>query len=212
MPFRVTGMAADFLTKLFGNASRARILRVFAFSPHEPFTASSAAKRAGVPVSVATREIADLEKIGVLQKKKVAITLAKGKKIAGKQKENTWVFDEEFKYARALSVFIHEIAPIQHTTIVEALKGSGRLAVVILSGSFIGDSSRPADLVVVADPLHEKRLEQAIRAMEPQLGREIRYAAFSTPEFRYRLTIQDRLIRDTIDFPHLVLLDKDRLL
>lgn len=205
-------MAGDFLTQLFGNASRARVLRVFTFSPHEPFTASSAAKRAGVPVGIAAKEIADLEKMGIVQKKKVAITLANGKKQAGKQKENTWVFDEDFKHARALSVFLHEIAPLQHGTIIDSLKGTGRLAVVILSGSFTGDSSRPADLIVVADPLHEKRLEQAIRAMEPQLGREIRYAAFSTPEFRYRLTIQDRLIRDTIDFPHLVLLDKERLL
>ncbi|RJR13605.1 hypothetical protein C4585_01865 [Candidatus Parcubacteria bacterium] len=212
MHYDMPVMAGDFLSQLLGSASRARVLRVFAFSPHEPFTASFVAKRAGVPVGVATKEITDLEKIGVLKKKKVSITFADSKKQTGKQKELTWSFDEEFKYARALSLFIHEIAPIQHSSIVDSLKGSGRLAIVILSGTFIGDASRPADLIVVADPLYEKRLEQAIRAMEPQLGREIRYAAFSTPEFRYRLTIQDRLIRDIIDFPHLVLLDRDRLL
>src|SRR3989344_847814 len=39
-----------------------------------------------------------------------------------------------------------------------------------------------------------------------------REAAFSTPEFRCRLTIQDKLIRDTLDFPHLVLWDRARLL
>lgn len=205
-------MASDFLSQLFGNASRARLLRVFVFSPNEPFTAGAAAKRSGVPMNVALKEIAELEKMGVIQKKKVTITFAGNKKETGKQKEFTWSFDEDFKYARALSVFIHEIAPIQHSSIIDSLKGSGKLAVVILSGTFTGDSSRPADLIVVAEPLNEKRLEQAIRAIEPQLGREIRYAAFSTPEFRYRLTIQDRLIRDTIDYPHLVLLDKERLL
>lgn len=207
-------MAEDFLVQLLGNASRARILRAFVLSPEEVFTASLVAKRAGVPVAVAIKEIAELEKIGVLKKKKVSVSLANNPKrsVGGAQKQQTWGFDEDFKYARALSVFVHEVAPVQHNAIVDSLKGSGRLAVVILSGSFMGDASRPADLIVAAEPLHEKRLDQAIRAIEPRLGREIRYAAFSTPEFRYRLTIQDRLIRDTLDYPHLVLLDRERLL
>ena len=66
--------------------------------------------------------------------------------------------------------------------------------------------------LLAADGLNEGRLERAIRTLEPEFGREIRYAAFSTTEFRYRLTVQDRLIRDTLDYPHLVLLDKTRLL
>ena len=76
----------------------------------------------------------------------------------------------------------------------------------------MGDATRPADLIVALDTLNERRLEAAVRGLEPIFGREIRYAAFSTPEFRYRLTVQDRLIRDTLDFPHLVLLDRTRLL
>ena len=76
----------------------------------------------------------------------------------------------------------------------------------------MGDPTRPADIIIAVDALHESRLEKAIKTLEPQFGREIRYAAFSTPEFRYRLTVQDRLIRDTLDYPHLVLLDKARLL
>jgi hypothetical protein len=76
----------------------------------------------------------------------------------------------------------------------------------------MGDPSRPADLIIAVDSYNERRLDQAVRELEPRFGREIRYAAFSTPEFRYRLTVQDRLIRDTLDYPHLVLLDRTRLL
>ena len=205
-------MTGDFLAQLLGNASRARILRVFTLAPSETFTIALAAKRAGISVHATAKEIQELEKLGILKKRKVAIILASGKRVGGNQKEYTWVFDQDFTYARALSIFIHEVAPMQYRSIVNSLKGSGRLTAVILSGSFMGDITRPADIIVVADPLYEKRLERAIKALEPQFGREIRYAAFSTPEFRYRLTIQDRLIRDTIDYPHLVLLDKERLL
>jgi len=207
-------MAGDFLGELLKNNSRARVLRVFVFSPEEAHTLPFVAKRAGVSPGAAAKEIKELEKLGVLKKGKVAITLANKskRKIKGKQKEYTWVFDEEFKYARALSVFVHEIAPVQYQNIIDSLKRTGKVTMIILSGSFMGDTTRPADMLVVADAFFEKRLERVIKTLEPKFGREIRYASFSTPEFRYRLTIQDRLLRDTLDYPHLVLLDKQHIL
>jgi hypothetical protein len=44
--------------------------------------------------------------------------------------------------------------------------------------------------------------------MEAEIGKELRYAYFSTDEFRYRLSMYDKLIRDILDYPHRVLLDK----
>jgi hypothetical protein len=101
---------------------------------------------------------------------------------------------------------------MHYDEIVEALKRTGKLSAVVLSGSFMGDESRPADMLVAADTLNEEKLESAVRGLEPVFGREIRYAVFSTPEFRYRLTVQDKLLRDTFDFPHLVLLDRSGML
>ncbi len=213
-------MSEDFLTQLL-NPTRAKLLRVFALNQAEIFTAASAGKRAGVHAAVATREIKALEKIGILKKGKFSIHVGKGKRVTGKpavkivtgkQKEPAWTFDQDFRHAGALSKFVHEVSPVHHKAIVGALKGSGRLTAIVLSGSFMGDPSRPADLIVAGDSLNEGRLEAAIKTLEPGLGREIRYAAFSTPEFRYRLTIEDRLLRDTLDYPHQVLLDTARLL
>jgi hypothetical protein len=83
---------------------------------------------------------------------------------------------------------------------------------VVLSGSFVGDMSRPADIVVAGESISERRMESAMRALEGVFGRELRYATFPTAEFRYRLTVQDKLLRDTLDFPHKVLLDRIRSL
>lgn len=205
-------MADDFLGSLLGSAARARVIRVFVFNQNEPFTLGQLSRRAGIRPLNAQREIRFLEKLGVVKKGKLVITLPGGREVRGKQKEQSWILNLKFKHMPALSKFIHEVSPIHHNHIVLALRKAGRLSAVILSGSFMGDPSRPADLIVATDVLNERRIEQAMRVLEPQLGREIRYAAFSTPEFRYRLTIQDRLIRDTLDYPHLVLLDKTRLL
>ena len=118
----------------------------------------------------------------------------------------------EFEHTKALVRFVRDVSPVRYDEIVEALKRTGKLSAVVLSGSFMGDKSRPADILVAADSLNEARLETAVRLLEPMFGREIRYAVFSTPEFRYRLTVQDKMLRDTFDFPHLVLLDRSGML
>lgn len=206
-------MAEDFLTALLGNPNRARLLRVFALNPAQAFTMGQSSKRAGINLAAAAREVRALEKMGMLKKARLSIEVGKEKKVVtGKQKEDAWALDESFKFAAALTRFVHEVSPVQHKALLGALKGSGRLSTIILTGNFMGDPSRPADLLVAADGLNESRLDAAIRGFEPALGKEIRYAVFSTPEFRYRLTIQDRLIRETLDYPHFVLLDKARLL
>ena len=207
-------MADEFLAKLIGNPLRAKVLRVFVFAQNQAFTLKQTAKRTGSSTRYLEKEIRALEDMRVLKKAKLMITLANGssRAVSGKQKEKAWTLNLDFKYSLALSKFVHEISPVHHSTVVTGLRKSGKIATVILSGAFVGDATRPADLIVAGDSLNERKLEQAVRALEREFGREIRYATFSTPEFRYRMTIQDRLIRDTLDYPHLVLLDKTRLL
>ena len=207
-------MADDFLARLVGSAARAKMIRVFFLDQSGVLTAQLAGKRAGVPLKTTLKEIQNLEKWGILKQGKFSITLGNGteRSIGGRQKVEAWTVDPSFKHVAALSKFVHEISPVHYGKILAGLKGSGRYIAVVLSGSFMGDPTRPADLLLAADGLNEGRLEQAVRGLERAFGREIRYAAFSAPEFRYRLTVQDRLIRDTLDYPHLVLLDKTRLL
>jgi hypothetical protein len=64
------------------------------------------------------------------------------------------------------------------------------------------------DLIVVGDRLEEKAIAAAVHMIEAEIGRELRYAAFTTEEFRYRQGVYDRLIRDAFDYRHRVILDK----
>lgn len=205
----------DFLEQFIGNPARAKVLRAFVFSDARALSLSDAAKRSGLTLRAAEKEIQFFEKLGIVKPEGLSIMLknAPNRTIkAGKQKIAAWILDTAFPYSRAVSSFVHEVSPARHEEIMGALKRGGKLATVVLSGSFMGDPSRPTDLLVALDGVNEGRLDKAIRDLEPLFGREIRYTAFSTPEFRYRLTVQDRLIRDTLDFPHLVLLDRSRLL
>src|SRR3989344_3768467 len=67
-------------------------------------------------------------------------------------------------------------------------------------------SISPANLL----RLLEQALRAAVYAIEAELGRELRYASFTTDDFNYRLGIYDRLIRDIFDYPHQAILDRTR--
>lgn len=209
-------MKEDFLAEFMGdNSGRARLLRVFIFDAERAFPLGDAAKRAGISPQVAGKEIKALEKWGVVKRGKAAtLVLGDGtaRKVSAKTKVDTWSFVPDFQYARTLSTFVREISPMRYENIVTALRSCGKLATIVLSGSFTGDDTRPVDILIAGEDVNEERLERAVRSLEPAFGREFRYAVFTTAEFRYRLTIQDRLVRDTFDFPHLVLLDRAKIL
>lgn len=197
----------DFLSQLFDNTVRAKLLRLFVLNDTEYFLSIDIAKRSGSTLSKAEKEITSLFKAGIVKMAK-----GEGKTAAARKKTVRYAFNETGKYANALSAFIHEVSPERFLDVERALKGTGRLSAIVLSGVFIGDLKRPADLIVVGDFVNEKRLEKVVRSFEPKYGREIRYAVFSTPEFRYRLTIHDKLVRDTLDYPHRLLLNKNNLI
>ena len=206
----------DFLSDFIGDQARARLLRIFIFIESESYNLALVVKRAGITTPAARRALRELESLGIIVKAKALPipTLKNGKLIKDSvsRPEVVWTLNGEFEHFRAVSNFVHEATPARYDTITTALKRTGRLATIVLSGNFMGDPTRPADLLMAADGINKQRLEVALKGLEQTFGREIRYAAFTTPEFRYRLTVQDRLIRDTLDFPHLVLLDRTRLL
>jgi len=196
----------DFLMQLL-DPSRARILRLFVLFDKESFTLSEVARRAKVTPRAALNEIEALTKMGIVRAEN-----GEGKTARQKKKAARFSYDSRSKYANALSTFVHEVSPEHYHEVEKALRGTGRLTAIVLSGIFTGDLNRPADLIIVGDFVNEKRLEKAMRGFESKFGRELRYAVFSTPEFRYRLTIHDKLVRDTLDYPHRLLLNKNNLI
>ena len=200
----------DFLASFMGSPVRARIMRSIITCELRAMTKEQIAKLAGVSASVVGREIRVFAQAGVLKKVRSIPVLEVAAKPRHKKRtrEEGWSLDTTSSYARALSVFVHEVSPAQYRDMEQALKKTGRLSTIILSGMFVGDPSRPADLVVAGESLNEAQIERVVKLFEPKFGHEIRYAAFSTPEFKYRLNIQDRLLRDILDFPHHTLLHK----
>lgn len=182
------------LARLFGNAARLKLLRLFLFNDDTAFTSAEAAFRTKTAKAAARKELNLLLLAGVIKKK-----AGKGAGL---------ITNKRFAHYEALKVFLRDSTDVNDADITATLKRAGTLRLVMLSGLFTGAVESKVDLLAVGDRLDEKRLASAVHALEAELGRELRYACFSTEEFKYRRGVYDRLIRDVFDYPNRVVLDR----
>jgi hypothetical protein len=183
------------LARLFGSPTRLKTLRLFVFNRDTVFTLDEVAKRTKLSKEAARREVSGLLAAGLLRKKGVHTSVR-------------YQVDPRFEHFTALTAFIRETTSVRPQKIIATLKRAGTLRLVALSGHFTGIREPQIDLLIVGDHLEERILARAVHALEAELGREIRYASFATADFRYRLGVYDRLLRDVFDYPHRLLIDK----
>lgn len=185
----------DPLAKLFGSAARLKLLRLFYFNEEEWYTPSEAAFRAKAGKAAARKEILALFTNKILRKK------------AGKG-GTLYAANQKFPHYEALKTFLRTSSGVDDQSIGQGLKKAGTIRLVILSGLFTDVPESKIDLLVVGDRLDERTLASVVHALEAELGRELRYASFSTEDFRYRVGVYDRLVRDVLDYPHRLVIDK----
>ena len=92
-----------------------------------------------------------------------------------------------------------------------------RLKTVLLSGFFtskLGLSTQtfsttqsPIDMLLIFEKI-PANVTEVVGELEHKLGRDLRYAALDQDDFKYRHSIGDKLIRDVLDFEHIVAMDK----
>jgi hypothetical protein len=200
----------DILEKLFGSGAKVRIMRLFLFNPATPYSMSGVSKRTQVNSAKVRRYISLLTKIGMVRSKSfLKEKILRGKK--GKTKKvrtRGFVLNTKFPYLSPLQSFLIDITPLTHDDILKKLQRVGRLKLVILSGVFIHDLESRVDILIVGDHIKRGVLENSIKGFEAEIGRELKYAAFETPDFTYRLSVYDKLIRDILDYKHKAILDR----
>jgi len=188
-------MRSDPLVKLFESAARVKLLRLFLFNPRSVYTMPDAASRARVPERTAKREINVFASAGLIKRARLRSPGAR------------WGLNPNFEYIGALQSLLLN-APARGEDIAERLRGSGGLKLVILSGIFVGEWEGRLDLLVVGDRMKDRKLKAAVRRLEAELGKEVRYSVLTTEQFFYRMGLNDHLVRDVLDYPHRVVFDR----
>ena len=185
----------DPLSRLFGNPARLKLLRLFLFNDDTLFSTTDVSFRSKTSKDVARKELAVLAAADVIKKR-------------SSKQGSGYCANKKFAHYEALQQFIRDTTDVKDSDILAKLRKAGTLRVVALSGLFTGALEPKIDLLVVGDRLEDKALAAVIRGIEAELGRELRYAYFTTEEFKYRVGVYDRLVRDVFDYSHRTILDK----
>ncbi|MDD4989589.1 MAG: hypothetical protein PHV42_04165 [Candidatus Pacebacteria bacterium] len=192
------------LEKMFGSAGKVKIMRLFLFNPKRIYEQEEVGIRAKVNPQSTKKDLILLEKMGLL-KKKVGFKIIPSKKKGGKSKQKKfmgWILNESFAYLIPLQNLLINLSTIKDEYIIEQIQSSGKIKLIVLAGIFIQDPGSRVDILVVGDNIKKKKLDATMKSLEAEIGKELRYGAFNTTDFRYRMDMYDKLIRDILDYPH----------
>lgn len=192
------------LEKLLGGVPRVKLIRLFLFNPETAFDTKKISDRAKVSPPQVRKEVKNLEEIGLIRKKTLIQRSPKGKA----KKVDGYILDNSFIYVQELRQLVLNTSLIKNSEIIKRLQKSGKIKLAIVAGLFMQNSDSRLDLFVVGDGIKKHSIDNAVKILESEVGKELRYVWFDTEEFRYRLSMYDKLIRDILDFPHEKILNR----
>jgi len=195
------------LAKLFGGQARVRIMRLFLLNNNNNFEIEDIVSRSRVTKANVRKEINSLSTIGFIKQKVVTKEGYRG----GKKKVVAWALNPVFQHLGSIREILIDPALLLQEDLPQRFKQIGKIKLMIVSGVFIGDSKSRADLLIVGDKLKKNILQQVVKSLEAEIGKELDYVVFDTEEFKYRLNMYDKLVCDVIDLPHEKLIDNGQL-
>jgi hypothetical protein len=201
----------DALGTIFGSEARVKMMRLFLFNPEETFDFDMICEKSQVSKDTAKRELLILEKAKLIRKKdfsKVVQEKGNKKNKEAKIKSHGYYLNQDFPYITTLKQLLIKTKTLEGREIVRRLSRIGKLKLVIVSGVFTQDKESRVDMFIVGNNIKKASLNNIIKSIEAELGRELTYVCFETPDYEYRLSMYDKLVRDVLDYPHQVLLDK----
>ncbi len=187
------------LAKLFGNETKVKIMKLFLFNPEQVFGISDISDRVKTGSNKVRREINLLQKIGLVKHR-----------AGGKRKAHSggFVLDSSFTYLLPLQNFLINTEPLHPKEIIRKISKLGSIKLVIIAGVFVQEPESRVDILVVGDNIKKGKLENTIKVLESEIGKELKYTYFTTEDFKYRLSMYDKLIRDILDYPHRKIVNK----
>lgn len=203
------------LGKLFGSENRVKLLRYFLANQESKIAFLDLVKKVKITKSVLQKEVKNLVDVGFLNRitliKNIEIKI-KGKKkgklklpdtVKNKQvKEEALEFNKEYVLAGSLANLLLDFRFIDRAELLSDMRKFGKISLLCLGGVFFRDEEGKLDFLIVGDALNKEKIDNYIKNLEADLGTELRYAVFESEEFRYRVNMFDRLLKDFWKRPH----------
>jgi hypothetical protein len=201
----------EILGKLLCTEDRVKIMRLFLLNAEDCFDARDIMERSKVNKGALRREITLLLKIGFVKPKNFTkeIERKRGDTVKVlKKKVSGWQLSLDFPLLLPVRNLLISPEPVKKEDIIARFKNTGKVKLIVLAGVFIQKDDSRVDILIVGDYLKRKSVENVLKYIEAEVGKELSYALFETQDFLYRLSVYDKFVRDILDYPHEKILDK----
>lgn len=183
------------LEKLLGGTARVRIIKLFLFNREFKVKTNVVGDKTQIKGASLKRELKFLCESGFLKKR-------------GANRSTVYFLDDTFPFIADFQKMLIQNAFSSQDVIVKKLAKIGRLKMVALSGIFTNLSDAKVDMLVVVDNSKQTVINKTVSHIEAEMGRELKFAFVGSDDFKYRLGVGDRLIRDVFDYPHNIIVNK----
>ncbi len=197
----------DILAKLFGGVARVKIMRLFLLNPDQGFETASIADRSRLSSPVTRQAVNQLSAMCLVKKRSFIKETVDGR--TGKTKKKRvqgWFLNPEFPYIKEMKALLIEGDFFKHDELVKRFRPAGKVQLLVVSGVFMQQSGSRLDILLVGDNISKKYVQKAVAVLESELGTELSYAVFDSSDFKYRVSMYDKLLRDMFEYPHTRLL------
>jgi len=125
-----------------------------------------------------------------------------------RKQKRCYKVNSHFHLYQELRDLLKETRPHFEDLISKKLKKFPGLELAVLSGIFVLYPKLPVDILLVGTRISRKRLDKFLGEIEKLTGFDINFAVLSVKEYKYRKIMNDRFVRDILDYPHLVAVNK----
>lgn len=182
------------LEQLFESPAKVQVMKLFFRNPEESFLLKEVAKIMRQNLARIRQEMKRLEKIGLLRAKQIS------------PRKQLFSINPNFDFFNELRELILRSSPVSKDKMLKAIRGLGKIKLVLLSGLLVGDGSvkmgqdmSRADLLIVGDNINQRKLTTFIKNLEAEAGTDINCVVMTTEEFNYRYDMYDRFVRDLLN-------------
>lgn len=195
------------LAKLFGGQARVKIMRLFLLNHNSAFEVEDVVSRSRVTKANSRKEINALCAMGFVKQKMVVHEGSRG----AKKKVPAWQLDTSFPYINSIRDLLVDPSLLLREDLPARFRQIGKIKLMIVSGIFIGSEKSRVDILIVGDKLKKNIIQQVVKGLESEVGKELDYVVLDSDEFKYRIDMYDKLVCDIIDLPHEKLIDNGQL-
>lgn len=187
------------LEHFFGSRTRVKLLNLFFREPEKAFYVRELARMVQVQLNAVRRELANLEKMGVIG----PVALVAGQEVRGTERSKFYQLKQDFLLLEELQTFLNKSQLLEQKAYLDRIKNhGGMINLLILSGLFVHNDKAPTDMLLVGN-IKTDLVDEVLEEFEKSLEQPIRYTVMDDREFRDRKDLGDVFLYSILDNRHI---------